>query len=112
MALIRRAWFADGLAGKKIDLGHARMELGNLREIHAERPHFFQRRVDDDFLPGSERCLQLFPLVLRFSHFWLDQIGQELGSRWSPGIGSQMVWCAFVVSAAFSEHGAIYEDFR
>ena len=32
------------------------MELRDLREIHAERSHRFQRRVDDDFLLGSERC--------------------------------------------------------
>ena len=30
------------------------MELRDLREIHTERPHRFQRRVDDDFLFGSE----------------------------------------------------------
>jgi hypothetical protein len=37
------------------------MELRDLREIHAERPHRFQRRVDDDFLLGSERWLQILP---------------------------------------------------
>ena len=36
MTLIGRAWFAQGLAGKKINLDHPRMELRNLREIHAE----------------------------------------------------------------------------
>src|SRR5215472_17601932 len=46
------------LPRKKIDLDHPRMELRYLREIHAERPHCFQRRVDDDFLLGSERWLQ------------------------------------------------------
>src|SRR6266436_4375648 len=61
MTLIGRAWFADGLARKKINLDHARMELRDLREIHAERPHRFQRRVDDDFLLGSERWLQILP---------------------------------------------------
>jgi hypothetical protein len=35
------------------------MELRDSREIHAERPHRFQRRVDDDFLLGSERWLQI-----------------------------------------------------
>jgi hypothetical protein len=61
MTLIRRAWFAEGLARKKINLDHARMELRDLREIHAERPHRFQRNVDDDFLLGSERRLQILP---------------------------------------------------
>jgi hypothetical protein len=37
------------------------MELRDLREIHAERPHRCQRRVDDDFLLGSERWLQILP---------------------------------------------------
>src|SRR5262244_1274453 len=55
MTLIGLAWFAEGLARKKINLDHARMELWDLGEIHAERPHRFQRRVDDDFLLGSER---------------------------------------------------------
>ena len=55
------ACFAEGLARKKINLDHARMELRDLSEIHAERPHRFQRRVDDYFLLGSERWLQKFP---------------------------------------------------
>jgi hypothetical protein len=33
MTLIGRAWFAEGLARKKINLDHARMELRDLREI-------------------------------------------------------------------------------
>src|SRR6266536_4587964 len=63
MTLIRHAWFAEGLASKKVDLEHARMEFGDFREIHAERPHCFHRRVDDDFLLRSKRwqqsCLQI-----------------------------------------------------
>jgi hypothetical protein len=62
MTSIGRAWFAEGLAGKKINLDHARMELRDLREIHGVRPHRFQRRVDDDFLLGTERWLQILPL--------------------------------------------------
>src|SRR5216684_4411972 len=65
MTSIGRAWFAEGLARKKINLDHARMELRDLREIHAERPHRFQRRVDDDFLLGSERWLQILPPMLK-----------------------------------------------
>src|SRR6266851_9563383 len=61
MTLIGRPWFAEGLARKKINLDHARVELRDLREIHAERPHRFQRRADDDFLLGSERWLQILP---------------------------------------------------
>jgi hypothetical protein len=53
--------FAECLARKKINLDHPRMELRDLREIHAERPHRIQRRVDDDFLLGSERWLQISP---------------------------------------------------
>ena len=61
MTLIGHARLADGLTRKKINLDHARMELRDLCEIHAERPHCFQRRVDDDFLFGPERWLQLMP---------------------------------------------------
>jgi hypothetical protein len=50
-----------GLARKKINLDHARMELQDLREIQAERPHRFQRCVDNDFLVGPERWLQILP---------------------------------------------------
>src|SRR6266568_5369014 len=61
MTLIGRSWFAEGLARKKINLDHARMELRDLREIHAERPHCFQRRVDNDLLLGSKQWLQILP---------------------------------------------------
>src|SRR6266496_3956188 len=61
MTSIGHSWFAERLARKKIYLDHARMELRDLREIHAVRPHRFQRRVDDDFLLGSERWLQILP---------------------------------------------------
>src|SRR5215469_1788212 len=67
MTLIRRAWFAEGLAREKINLDHPRMELRNLRKIHAERPHCFQRRVDDDFLFGSEGWLQILSPSKRVS---------------------------------------------
>src|SRR6266446_10576406 len=61
MTSIGRAWLAQGFAREKINLDHARMELRDLREIHAERPHRFQRHVDDDLLLGSERWLQILP---------------------------------------------------
>jgi len=61
MTLIGHAWLAASLTRKKINLNHAGMELGNLREVHAERPHRLQWRIDDDFLFGSERWLQLLP---------------------------------------------------
>src|SRR4029077_20987840 len=67
MTLIGRACFAEGLARKKINLDHARMELRDLREIHAERPHRFQRRVDDYCLLGSERWRQILP-----PNYWLS----------------------------------------
>ena len=55
MAAIGRAGLAEGLAGKKIDLDDARMELGDAGEVHGVGPDRRQRRVDDDFLPGLER---------------------------------------------------------
>jgi len=55
MTLIRRACFAEGFASKEIDLEHARMEFGDFRKIHLERPRCFQRRVEDDFLLGLKR---------------------------------------------------------
>ena len=61
MTLIGHAWLPQRLTRKKINLNHAGMELWNLREIHAERPHGFQRRVDDHFLFGPEWWLQLTP---------------------------------------------------
>jgi hypothetical protein len=54
-ALIRHAWFAKCLAINKINLEDARMELRDFAETHAECPHCFQWRVDDDFLLGSKR---------------------------------------------------------
>jgi hypothetical protein len=75
----RRAWFAEGLARKKINLDHARMELRDLREIHAERPHRFQRRVDDDFLLGSERWLHSF-LQCQFFCAFIDTKTQAQNS--------------------------------
>jgi hypothetical protein len=62
MTSIGRAWFAEGLAGKKINLDHARMEIRYLREIHGVPPHRLQRRVDDGFLLGAELWLQISPL--------------------------------------------------
>ena len=59
MTLIGRARFTNALAGEKIDFHHTRMELWDLRQIHAERPHNLQRRVDDDFLLRSERWPQI-----------------------------------------------------
>src|SRR5215470_17894046 len=61
MTLIGRAGFPEGLARKKINLDHTRMELRDLREVHAERPNLFQRCVNDNFLPGSEWRLQVLP---------------------------------------------------
>jgi hypothetical protein len=62
MTSIGRAGVAEGLARIKINLEHAKIR--DLREIHAERPHRFQRRVDNDFLLGSDRWLQIFPQLI------------------------------------------------
>src|ERR1700690_1327928 len=85
MTLIGCARFACGLAGKKIDLDHARMELWDLRQIHAERPHRFQRRVDDDFLSGSKRRLQILSpdecVLFRLKSWGRDEFGLH---NWWP----------------------------
>src|SRR5262249_301369 len=47
MALIRHAWFANCLPIDQNDLRDSRMELRNFRQIHGERPHRFEWRVDD-----------------------------------------------------------------
>jgi hypothetical protein len=51
MTLIRYPWLAKSLSRNEINLHNARMELRDPRQIHAERPHCFQRGVDDHFLP-------------------------------------------------------------
>jgi len=61
MTLIRGTRFTEALAGEKIDFDHSRMELWYLSQIHAERPHRVQWRVDDDFLLRSERWAQILP---------------------------------------------------
>src|SRR5215469_16231327 len=54
MTLIRHARLAKSFPAMKINFANTRMELWDFREIHAEPPHHFQRRVNDDFLLGSK----------------------------------------------------------
>ena len=65
------------------------MELRNLREIHAERPHGIQRRVDDDFLLGSKRRLHVSLGILRVNP---DAI-YEGAAQIVPGSGHAGVTC-------------------
>jgi hypothetical protein len=58
MTLVRHAWFAKCFAINQVDLEDARMKLWDFCQIHAERPHRFQWRVDDDLLPGPKRWSQ------------------------------------------------------
>src|SRR5215467_10857556 len=60
MALIGHAWFANCFPIDENDLRDPRMELGYFRQIHAERPHRFEWRVDSDPLLGSKRRPQSF----------------------------------------------------
>jgi len=103
MTLIVRAWFAEGFTRKKINLDHARMELRDLREIHAVRPHCFQRHVDDDFLLGSQRWLQILPRisgersfeVTRTRLIWPSQIAQHYYAA-KPGHAEEVLSMRFV----------------
>src|SRR5215471_11584012 len=54
MALVRNSRFAKGLSGEQIHLNDAGMELRDFRDVHAERPHRLQRRVNDDCLRGAK----------------------------------------------------------
>jgi hypothetical protein len=61
MASVGDTWFTQCLSINQINLEDARMELRDSAQIHAERPHCFQWRVDDDLLHGSKLRWQMLP---------------------------------------------------
>src|SRR5215469_18218092 len=54
MALIRNARLAESFSREQIHLDDAGVKLRNLRDVHAERPHRLQWRVDDHCLRGAK----------------------------------------------------------
>jgi hypothetical protein len=98
MTSIRHAWFAKYFPINKIDLKDTRMELWDFCQIHAERPHCFQWRVDDDRLLGSKRWSQ--------SYLQIACVGSPSHANETASVVTNTV--AYLFAAGGKRHHASY----
>src|SRR5215472_619483 len=135
MALVRNSRFAKGLSGEQIHLNDAGMEVRDFRDVHAERPHRLQWRVNDDLLlrakwrflfwhrsnlgNGDDHAPRLRGMLDQFMGVCNLIQGYDLGDVESlpsclkslVNIASRLDLClGWHVVAAHEEQSGVYED--